>query len=191
MGGLSARRTGHEDFIIRLQQGQFCCYSSAFGLDLSELHVITDTRIALVIAADRAFCNTRVFRGSVAFHPPYIVSLKEIPMPIDLSTLTDTLSDGLSSLLSALSDPSTVAATTTAATTTGSATSTTAITGTGLSLFVKTAPLALIAAHPVTILAALGGGLGVIGLIDVVSDFRENRRNKLETQLQAERVQEA
>ncbi len=110
-------------------------------------------------------------------------------MTIDISSLTDSLSDGFSSLLSALTDPSTAAATTTAATT--STTSTSAITGTGMSLFVKTAPLALIAAHPVTILAALGGGLGIIGLIDIVSDFRENRRNNLEATLQSERVEKA
>ena len=112
-------------------------------------------------------------------------------MSIDLSSLTETLSNGLSSLLSALSDPSTVAATTTAATTTASTGSSSAITGTGLSLFVKTAPIAMIAAHPITILAALGGGLGVIGIIDAVSDFRENRRNNLESSLQPEQVEKA
>ena len=112
-------------------------------------------------------------------------------MAIDLSAITDVLSDGFSSLLSGLTDPFTVATTTTAAPTTTAATTSTATTGTGLSLFVKTAPLAMVAAHPVMILAALGGGLGVIGLIDVISDFKLGRRSDLVAPVQQEKVQKA
>lgn len=118
-------------------------------------------------------------------------------MSIDLASLADTvtnsLSDGVSNLLNVLSDPTTLAASTTAGTTaaTTATTSTSAVTGTGLSLFVKTAPVALITAHPLAILAALGGGLGIIGIIDAVSDFREGKSINLENPLKPERVQKA
>jgi hypothetical protein len=115
---------------------------------------------------------------------------------IDLSGLADTLSNGFSDLMNILTDPAgaaTAATTaTTASTTTATTTGTSAITGTGLSLFIKSTPLALITAHPVLILAALSGGLGLIGAIDVISDFRDGRRNNLSAQKsQPEQVQKA
>ncbi|MGI9211569.1 MAG: hypothetical protein ACR2HF_03785 [Methylococcaceae bacterium] len=114
-------------------------------------------------------------------------------MPVDLTTLTTNISDGLSSVLNALANPTDAISTVTSAVTdAGSTTGATATTGTGLSLFVKTSPLALVTANPVLILAALGGGLCVIGLIDAISDFRENRRNNLMSSApQPEQVQKA
>ncbi len=117
-------------------------------------------------------------------------------MTIDLTSLADTISNGFSDLMTILTDPASAATAATAASTTGTTTATTtstsAVTGTGLSLFVKSTPLALITAHPVLILAALGGGLGVIGAVDLISDFREGRRNNLTApSSQPEQVQKA
>jgi|GEM_PF-2102969 len=118
-------------------------------------------------------------------------------MTIDFASLADTLSNGFSDLMTILSDPASAATAATAASTTGTttaatATTTSAVTGTGLSLFVKSTPLALITAHPVLILAALGGGLGLMGAIDAIGDFRDGRRNNLAApSSQPEQVQKA
>lgn len=113
-------------------------------------------------------------------------------MTIDLTSLADTISNGFSSLITILTDPASIVTATTVTSNTATTASTSAVTGTGLSLFVKSAPLALITAHPVLILAALGGGLGVIGAVDLISDFREGKRNNLATPSpQPEQVQKA
>lgn len=114
-------------------------------------------------------------------------------MTLDLATLTTNLSDSLSGVLNALANPTdAITSVTSTVTDAASTTGATATTGTGLSLFVKTSPLALVTANPVLVLAALGGGLCVIGAIDAISDFRENRRNKLmSSSTQAEQVQKA
>jgi len=115
-------------------------------------------------------------------------------MTIDLASLTDTVSNGLSGLMDVVSDPVGAVTAATAVSTTAKTAGTSAVTGTGggLSLFVKSSPIALITAHPVLILLALGGGLGIVAALDALGDFRDGKRANLAApSSQPEQVQKA